>query len=90
MSRQLDRRLRRLEAAADRLPSSRNGDGPRQTRLIVVTGGLPGEPRHATIGGRVIAREPEESVDDYCARCRALAVEVGEQICIVGGLSPGS
>ena len=85
MSRQLDRRLRKLEAAADRPPSSGDGN-PRQTTLIVVTGGLPGEPRYATIGGRVIAREPEESLDDYCERCRSLAVEVGEQICIVGGL----
>jgi hypothetical protein len=90
MSRRLDRRLRKLEAAADRPLSFSGGDGTGTTTLIMVTGGLPGEPRHATIGGRVVPREPEETLDDFGKRCRALAVEVGERTCVVGGLPPSS
>lgn len=60
---------------------------PAAPMLIVVSGGLEGEPRSATIGGQRFERGPDEAPDAFHSRCLSAAAGAGECFAVVGGLA---
>jgi hypothetical protein len=61
--------------------------GCRMSLLVIdLSDGLP--PVHATIGNAVMTREPEESVEDFRARAREVAIELGAKIVVLSCAVP--
>lgn len=78
-------RLDKLEALLDRVPLHDGYDGP---VIIHISGGLPGELRHASAGSLHFVREPGETITDFKDRAWRVAAEMGEAFCVFGGLPP--
>ncbi len=55
-------------------------------RLVRISGGLPGEPRIATIGRLQIERDDGETLAEFEARATAQAEAIGVPGVIIGGL----
>jgi hypothetical protein len=79
----LDRRLIHLERYI-----ARCRPGGHEPLLIRVSGGLPGELRHASAGGLWLERQPGETLEGFETRALGLAREVGAPFAVVGGLPP--
>jgi hypothetical protein len=54
--------------------------------IVLVSGGLPGEPMEAEAGAHHWDRDPDEGLDDFVTRVKAAATEAGETLLIIGGL----
>jgi hypothetical protein len=80
MSRLKDR-LSKLEGAL-----SGGGDHGKLPQLIIVRGGLPDGPLHATADGRTIAGEPGEVLANFTLRAQRFAASLGCKHVVVGGL----
>lgn len=54
--------------------------------VVLVSGGLPGEPMEAEAGFHHWARDPDEGLDAFVARVSAAAEAAGEALLVIGGL----
>jgi hypothetical protein len=54
--------------------------------IIIIYGGLPGEPDHATVDGAEVIRRPGESLDAFVLYCRELMKDEKDNIVGGGGL----
>ena len=73
----------RLDDAERRLKSERS------LQVIIVRGGLPGDPTFATVGAEQLDRATDESFSAFEARVVAAAIRAGQELLIIGGLPNG-
>lgn len=82
--------MRRLEALERKLNNAdRPGELPPGAGLVavVIHGALPpGIPLWAVFGEHELIREPDEELEAFAERAMAAARELGEKLCVIGGL----
>ena len=74
---------RRLDDAERRLKSERG------LQVVIVRGGLPGDPTFAAVGAEQLDRATDESFSAFEARVVAAAIRADQKLVIIGGLPNG-
>jgi hypothetical protein len=80
----LKRSTERRLAAAERLLLPRKGS----LQVVTVHGGLSGTPRFVDVGGRILERASDETLEGFEKRAITEAKAAGLRLLIIGGLPP--